>query len=68
MVNAHEESHNEAKSTLARSRSQAWIVRGYNLAKKVCQECSRCKLFHKRKAEQKEEASHLILASWACTH
>ena len=53
MVNAHEESHNEAKSTLARSRSQAWIVRGYNLAKKVCQECSRCKLFHKRKAEQK---------------
>ena len=32
MVQAHQESHSCAKSTLARSRSQAWIVRGLRLA------------------------------------
>ena len=31
MVAAHEETHNDAKSTLARSRSQAWVVNGYSI-------------------------------------
>ena len=53
MVQAHEESHSEAKSTLARSRSQAWIVRGFGLAAKVCKECFSCKLDRKKKSDQK---------------
>ena len=53
MVQAHEESHSEAKTTLARSRSQAWIVRGFGLAVKVCRECFNCKLDRKRKSDQK---------------
>ena len=53
MVQAHEESHSEAKTTLARSRSQAWIVRGFGLAVRVCRECFSCKLDRKRKSDQK---------------
>ena len=53
MVQAHEESHSEAKSTLARSRSQAWIVRGFGLAVAVCKECNKCKLDRKMKSDQK---------------
>ena len=53
MVNAHEETHSAAKSTLARSRSQAWIVRGLSLAVRVCNECFQCKLFHKVTSDQK---------------
>ena len=53
MVQAHEESHSEAKTTLARSRSQAWIVRGFGLAVRVCKECFSCILDRKRKTDQK---------------
>ena len=53
MVDAHNETHNDAKSTLARSRSQAWVVRGYSLAKKVCKECPSCKLDRKKLEQQK---------------
>ena len=53
MIQAHEESHSEAKSTLARSRSQAWIVKGFGLAVKVCKECFKCKLVRKTKCDQK---------------
>ena len=53
MVQAHLETHSAAKSTLARSRTQAWIVRGFNLAVKVCQECFLCKLDRKIKLDQK---------------
>ena len=53
MVQAHLETHSAAKSTLARSRTQAWIVRGFNLAVKVCQECNLCKLDRKVKLDQK---------------
>ena len=61
MVAAHEESHNCAKSTLARSRSQAWIVKGFNLTVRVSKECYRCKLFHKVKADQNVERFELRL-------
>ena len=53
MVAAHNETHNEAKSTLARSRSQAWVVHGYSLAKRVCRECNSCKLDRKKLLKQK---------------
>ena len=53
MVSAHNETHNEAKSTLARSRSQAWVVRGLSLAKRVCSECTVCRLDRKKVLEQK---------------
>ena len=44
MVDAHNEDHRESKSTLARSRTQAWIVKGMQLARKVVAECQGCKL------------------------
>ena len=53
MVSAHNETHNDAKSTLARSRSKAWVVHGYSLAKRVCSECFRCKLDRKKLMQQK---------------
>ena len=53
MVSAHNETHNDAKSTLARSRSKAWVVHGYRLAKRVCSECFRCKLDRKKLMQQK---------------
>ena len=53
MVAAHNETHNDAKSTLARSRSQAWVVHGYSLAKRVCSECNKCKLDRKKLMQQK---------------
>jgi len=39
MVDARNEDHREAKSTLVRSRTQAWIVKGMQLARKVIGEC-----------------------------
>ena len=47
MLEAHEGEdgtvHNSIAETLARSRKKVWIHRGRNLAKKICNECYRCK-------------------------
>ena len=47
MREAHEEIHHGAKETLWRSRSRAWIVRGYKLAEKISKECQVCILRRK---------------------
>ena len=44
MVDAHNEDHREAKSTLARSRTHAWIVKGMQLVRKIVAECQVCKI------------------------
>ena len=53
MLQAHLETHSAAKSSLARSRTQAWIVRGFQLAVKICNECIRCKIDKRIKVDQK---------------
>ena len=53
MKEAHEETHNDAKSTLARSRSKIWVVKGMSLAKRVVKDCYHCKLMKKKACEQK---------------
>ena len=36
--------HNSAVVTLARSRASVWIVRGKDLAKRICKACPKCRL------------------------
>ena len=36
MIKVHQEDHRGHQITLARSRTQAWIVKGYKLARQVC--------------------------------
>ena len=55
MRSAHEEKHNGPKNTLWRSRTKAWIVKGFNLAKKVERECMQCTIDKKQLARQKME-------------
>ena len=49
IVKAHEEGHQASKSTLWRSRAQAWIVGGHRLAARVYHSCTYC---HKRRGVQ----------------
>ena len=42
MQQAHDEDHKGSTITLWRSRSNAWVWRGRNLAKKICRECVQC--------------------------
>ena len=52
MWQAHSEDHRRnPMDTLARSRELAWIVRGSQLARKVCSRCPKCRL-SKKKVEQ----------------
>ena len=44
--------HNSAVETLARSRSSVWIVRGKDLARKVCKTCPKCILRRKELSGQ----------------
>ena len=44
--------HNSVAETLARSRQKVWIVRGRDLAKKVCSTCFQCKRDNKVLATQ----------------
>lgn len=53
MREAHEEIHHGAKETLWRSRSRAWIVRGYKLAEKVSRECQVCLIKRKELVNQR---------------
>ena len=53
MREAHEEIHHGAKETLWRSRSRAWIVRGYKLAEKVSRQCQKCILRRKELTNQR---------------
>ena len=50
---AHRASHSYPKITLARSRSYAWIIHGFRLARKVCKSCTWCSLQLKKKVEQR---------------
>ena len=50
---AHEEIHHGAKETLWRSRTRAWIVRGYKLAEKVSKECQTCIIKRKELVSQR---------------
>ena len=43
MVQAHNENHDGVPGTLARSRTQAWINKGRNLARRVVKGCIRCR-------------------------
>ena len=56
MVQAHRgefgDAHYSIAETLARSRTQIWIVRGRDLAKKVCSSCFLCKRNNKKLASQ----------------
>ena len=42
MMQAHRENHDCPKTTLVRSRSQAWIHRAHWLARRVVSECVKC--------------------------
>ena len=42
MIKSHEENHDGAPATLARSRTRAWIHRGHYLAPKVAARCVYC--------------------------
>ena len=53
MTEAHRQDHKWPKITLWRSCSQAWIHQGYNLAKRVEQECVLCTLKKKVLLDQK---------------
>ena len=44
--------HRSVAQTLARSRSSVWIVRGKELAKKVCWKCMECARIRKKLASQ----------------
>ena len=68
MLEAHEGEdgtvHNAVAETLARSRKKVWIHRGRNLAKKVCNECYKCKrenlvLAKQQMGKVKEESSSI---------
>ena len=56
MVQAHRGEHGNVhhsiSETLARSRQKVWIVRGRNLAKKVCSSCYLCKRMNQKLATQ----------------
>ena len=43
MIQAHNENHEGPPGTLARSRTQVWIHKGRNLARKVARNCVRCR-------------------------
>ena len=64
MVESHEEDHRrDYKDTLARSRERAWVLRGGQLARRVCKLCPKCRMSNRKLASQvmgeiKEE--HLI--------
>ena len=66
---AHSSSHCYPKITLARSRTYAWIVHGYRLARRVCKSCNWCALQLKKKVEQRlgdlqPERLHTGLPPW----
>ena len=44
--------HNSAVETLARSRASVWIVRGKDLAKRICKTCPKCIMRRKQKCGQ----------------
>ena len=50
---AHRENHDGSATTLARSRSKAWIHRGRDLARKVVKACIFCRMAKAKLAEQK---------------
>ena len=72
MVQAHEGEngivHCAIAETLARSREKVWIVRGRNLAKKVCSQCYLCRRRNKKLLGQKmaniKEESLTICRPW----
>ena len=56
--------HRSDVETLAKSRTAVWIVKGKNLAKKICSQCMICTKFRKQKetqqmAELREESSKI---------
>ena len=57
MVQAHRGEfgtvHRSIADTLARSRQKVWIVRGRNLAKKVCSNCYQCRRMNHKLASQR---------------
>ena len=56
MIEAHEGEygsvHSSLVETLARSRKKVWIVKGRDLAKRVCSDCPLCKIRRKDLAGQ----------------
>ena len=50
---AHKSTHSYPKITLARSRTYAWIRKGYSLAKRVVKSCAWCILQLKLRVEQR---------------
>ena len=44
--------HRSVAQTLAKSRNSAWIVKGKNLAKKICFQCMECRRERKKLASQ----------------
>ena len=57
MVQAHRGEfgtvHRSIADTLARSRQKVWVVRGRNLAKKVCSNCHQCRRMNHKLASQR---------------
>ena len=73
---AHEENHDGPKLTLWRSRTRAWVVRGFILARKIEKKCQYCTVLLTRKnlssrrwetclsKEPEESAHHSHLFPW----
>ena len=53
MIEAHEQDHRGPKSTLWRSRTKAWIWRGWRLAQEVERKCTWCRMKKKVMIEQR---------------
>ena len=60
--------HRSVAQTLAMSRNSAWIVRGKNLAKKICFDCMVCKIERKKLSSQRmalyKEESLQVCRPW----
>ena len=60
--------HRSVAQTLAKSRNSAWIIKGKNLAKKICLECMECRREKKKLASQQmalyKEESLQVCPPW----
>ena len=60
--------HRSVAQTLAKSRNSAWIIKGKNLAKKICSQCMECRIERKKLASQQmalyKEESMQVCRPW----
>ena len=60
--------HRSVAQTLAKSRNSSWIIKGKNLAKKICFQCMECRIERKKLASQQmalyKEESMQVCRPW----